>query len=28
MLDNIHLFDPKALNNEKYLTAWQNLISA
>ncbi|TMK79604.1 MAG: spermidine/putrescine ABC transporter substrate-binding protein [Actinobacteria bacterium] len=28
MLDNIHLFDPSALNNEKYLTAWQNLISA
>jgi spermidine/putrescine transport system substrate-binding protein len=28
MLDNVHLFDPKALNNEKYLTAWQNLISA
>ena len=28
MLDNVHLFDAKALNNEKYLTAWQNLISA
>jgi len=28
MLDNIHLFDANALNNEKYLTAWQNLISA
>jgi spermidine/putrescine transport system substrate-binding protein len=27
-LDNVHLFDPRALNNEKYLTAWQNLISA
>jgi spermidine/putrescine transport system substrate-binding protein len=28
MLDNIHLFDANALNNEKYLTTWQNLISA
>ncbi len=28
MLDNVHVFDAKALNNEKYLTAWQNLISA
>jgi spermidine/putrescine transport system substrate-binding protein len=28
MLDNVHLFDPKALNNPKYLAAWQNLISA
>jgi spermidine/putrescine transport system substrate-binding protein len=28
MLDNVHLFDAKALNNEKYLTTWQNLISA
>jgi spermidine/putrescine transport system substrate-binding protein len=28
MLDNIHLFDPLALNNPKYLTEWQNLISA
>jgi spermidine/putrescine transport system substrate-binding protein len=28
MLDNIHLFDPNALNNPKYLTEWQNLISA
>ena len=27
MLDNVHLFDPAALNNAKYLTAWQNLIS-
>jgi spermidine/putrescine transport system substrate-binding protein len=26
-LDNLHLFDPLALNNPKYLTAWQNLIS-
>jgi spermidine/putrescine transport system substrate-binding protein len=24
----VHQFDDKALNNEKYLTAWQNLISA
>jgi spermidine/putrescine transport system substrate-binding protein len=28
MLDNIHLFDPDALNNAKYLLRWQNLISA
>jgi spermidine/putrescine transport system substrate-binding protein len=28
MLDNVHLFDPEALNNPKYLTAWQNLISS
>jgi spermidine/putrescine transport system substrate-binding protein len=28
MLDNVHLFDPQALNNPKYLTEWQNLISA
>jgi spermidine/putrescine transport system substrate-binding protein len=28
MLDRVHVFDPTALNNEKYLTAWQNLISA
>ena len=28
MLANVHLFDPTALNNVKYLTAWQNLISA
>ncbi|MGB2873870.1 MAG: spermidine/putrescine ABC transporter substrate-binding protein [Gaiellaceae bacterium] len=28
MLDNVHVFDPTALNNQKYLTAWQNLISA
>jgi spermidine/putrescine transport system substrate-binding protein len=27
MLDNVHVFDATALNNEKYLTAWQNLIS-
>jgi len=28
MLDNVHTIDPNALNNEKYLTAWQNLVSA
>jgi spermidine/putrescine transport system substrate-binding protein len=28
MLDNVHIFDAKAINNEKYLTIWQNLISA
>jgi spermidine/putrescine transport system substrate-binding protein len=27
MLDNVKIFDAAALNNEKYLTAWQNLIS-
>jgi len=27
MLDNAHNFDANALNNEKYITAWQNLIS-
>jgi len=27
MLDNAHNFDAAALNNEKYITAWQNLIS-
>jgi spermidine/putrescine transport system substrate-binding protein len=27
-LDKVHLFDNNALNNQKYLTAWQNLISA
>jgi spermidine/putrescine transport system substrate-binding protein len=27
MLDSVHLFDNKALNNQKYLTQWQNLIS-
>jgi spermidine/putrescine transport system substrate-binding protein len=27
MLDNAHIFDAAALNNEKYLTTWQNLIS-
>jgi len=28
MLDSVHLFDNKALNNQKYLTKWQDLISA
>jgi len=28
MLDNVHVIDPNALNNEKYLTTWQNLVSA
>ena len=28
MLDSVHLFDNSALNNQKYLTQWQNLISA
>jgi spermidine/putrescine transport system substrate-binding protein len=28
MLDNAHNIDAAALNNEKYITAWQNLISA
>jgi spermidine/putrescine transport system substrate-binding protein len=28
MLDSVHLFDNKALNNQKYLTQWQDLISA
>jgi spermidine/putrescine transport system substrate-binding protein len=27
-LDSAHTIDPNALNNEKYQTAWQNLISA
>jgi len=27
MLNNAHNFDAAALNNEKYITAWQNLIS-
>jgi spermidine/putrescine transport system substrate-binding protein len=27
MLDTVHIFDSNALNNQKYLTAWQNLIS-
>jgi spermidine/putrescine transport system substrate-binding protein len=28
MLDNVKIFDSKALNNQKYLEQWQNLISA
>jgi spermidine/putrescine transport system substrate-binding protein len=28
MLDNVHIFDAAALANQKYLTAWQNLISS
>jgi spermidine/putrescine transport system substrate-binding protein len=28
MLDNVHVIDPNSLNNEKYQTTWQNLISA
>jgi spermidine/putrescine transport system substrate-binding protein len=28
MLDNVHIFDAAALSNEKFLTTWQNLISA
>jgi hypothetical protein len=28
MLDNAHNFDANALNNEKYITAWQNLITS
>jgi len=27
MLANAHNFDAAALNNEKYITEWQNLIS-
>jgi spermidine/putrescine transport system substrate-binding protein len=27
MLDNVDNFDSKALNNEKYITEWQNLIT-
>jgi spermidine/putrescine transport system substrate-binding protein len=27
MLSKVKIFDSNALNNEKYLTAWQNLIS-
>jgi hypothetical protein len=26
-LSRVHLFDSAALNNQKYLTQWQNLIS-
>jgi len=28
MLDKVHIFDAAALSNQKYLEAWQNLISA
>ena len=28
MLNNVHTIDPKALNNQKYQTTWQNLIAA
>jgi hypothetical protein len=28
MYDNVHIFDAKALNNQKYLEQWNNLISA
>ena len=28
MLDNTHIIDANALNNEKYQTTWQNLVSA
>jgi spermidine/putrescine transport system substrate-binding protein len=28
MLDNVHVIDANALSNEKYLTAWQNLVGA
>ncbi|MDQ2983564.1 MAG: spermidine/putrescine ABC transporter substrate-binding protein [Actinomycetota bacterium] len=28
MLDNVHIIDSKALSNQKYLTTWQNLITA
>jgi spermidine/putrescine transport system substrate-binding protein len=28
VLDNVHIFDSEALNNQKYLEAWQNLITA
>jgi len=27
MLDKVKIFDSKALNNQKYLTQWQNLVS-
>jgi len=26
-LDSVHIFDNAALNNEKYLTEWNNLVS-
>jgi spermidine/putrescine transport system substrate-binding protein len=28
MLDNVHVIDPAALSNPKYLTTWQNLVGA
>ncbi|MDQ3880650.1 MAG: hypothetical protein M3295_06230, partial [Chloroflexota bacterium] len=28
VLDSVHLFDNAALNNQKYLTRWQNLVSS
>ncbi|HEY3207987.1 MAG TPA: spermidine/putrescine ABC transporter substrate-binding protein [Gaiellaceae bacterium] len=28
MLNNVHIIDANALNNEKYQTTWQNLVSA
>jgi spermidine/putrescine transport system substrate-binding protein len=28
VLDNVHIFDSKALDNPKYLEAWQNLITS
>lgn len=28
MLEDVHIIDAKALSNQKYLTTWQNLISA
>jgi spermidine/putrescine transport system substrate-binding protein len=28
MLDSVHIFDSKALNTQKYLEQWQNLISS
>jgi spermidine/putrescine transport system substrate-binding protein len=28
VLDNVHIFDSTALNNQKYLEAWQNLITS
>ena len=28
VLDNAHIFDSNALNNQKYLEAWQNLITS
>jgi spermidine/putrescine transport system substrate-binding protein len=28
VLDNVHIFDSNALNKQKYLEAWQNLITS